>query len=374
MNIPRASLIVLLVLFLAGCTGSKDSRSASKAKQPKNIIFLIGDGMGLSQVSSVYYYGDDKEPNFSRFRDIGLINTSSSSHKITDSAAGATAFSAGVKTYNGAVGVGPDTARVEVIVEEFSQRGWNTGLISTSSITHATPASFFAHVKSRGMQDEIAQQLVGSEVDFFAGGGRKFFFDREDGRNLYAPLEAAGFRMDTSDITAPIVDVSTKYGYLLAPNGMPSKPEGRGDFLPQATARALEYLPKKDAPFFLMIEGSQIDWGGHANDADYVIQETLEFDKVIGQVLDFAKRDGNTLVVVTADHETGGFTLSSERKTNAEGKEYSDYNSISPTFSTGGHSTTLIPVFAWGKGSERFRGVYQNTHLHVLFKELAGLK
>lgn len=358
---------------MVGCTGSREGRDSAKAKKPKNIIFLIGDGMGLSQVSSAYYYGNG-EPNFSRFKDLGLINTSSASHKITDSAAGATAFASGVKTYNGAVGVDADTNSVSTIVEDLSAKGWNTGLISTSSITHATPACYYAHVKKRSMQEDIAMQLVQSQVDFFAGGGRKFFFDRSDGKDLYAPLQSAGFRIDTTDISAPIKDFEAKYGYLMAHNGLEAKHKGRDEFLSMATSRALEYLSGKDAPFFLMIEGSQIDWGGHANDAEYVIQETLEFDRVIGQVLDFAKKDKNTLVVVTADHETGGFTLSSEVKENEEGKKWADYNSIAPTFSTGGHSTTLIPVFAWGKGSARFRGIYQNTHLHTLFRELAGMK
>ena len=374
MHAFRIAFAIVSIALAAGCTGSQQGGRATRQKAPKNIVFLIGDGMGLSQLSSAYFYGSG-EPNFSRFKDLGLIKTSSSSDKITDSAAGATAFASGIKTYNGAIGVAPDTNSVPTIMEELSAKGWATGLISTSSITHATPACFFAHAKLRKLEEDIAVQMVTSQVDFFAGGGKRFFFkNRSDGRNLLPDLEAQGFIMDTTGIDKPIDDYSKRYGYLLADKGLDPKHQGRDDYLAQASAKALDYFSKQGKPFFLMIESSQIDWGGHDNDADYLIAETLEFDRVIGLVLDFAAKDGNTLVVVTADHETGGYTLSSETKKNAEGKSYSDYNSISPTFSTGGHSATLVPVFAWGPGSDKFRGIYENTHIHKLFSDLAGLK
>ena len=131
--------------------------------------------------------------------------------------------------------------------------------------------------------------------------------------------------------------------------------EGRGDFLTDASMKGIECLSKNEKGFFLMIEGSQIDWGGHANDADYLISEMLDFDKTLGAVLDFAKTNGETLVVVTADHETGGFTLAPNE---------SNYNEIAPSFSTGGHSATMIPVLAFGPGSETFTGIYENTEIY----------
>ena len=164
-------LLSALLVFI-GCTSEEASESPLPIKNnlPLNIIFMVGDGMGLSQMSSAYFFGEG-EPNFSRFPIVGLSKTPSGSHKITDSAAGATAFSCGKKTYNGAIGVDMDTNDVETIMEELSVQGWNTGVVSTSSITHATPASFYAHVSSRMMQEEIAKQLSFSEVDFIAGGG-----------------------------------------------------------------------------------------------------------------------------------------------------------------------------------------------------------
>ncbi len=361
----RLAIIRTVGLFISLVTHQAvsqviDVNRADSSDVPRNVILLVGDGMGLSQVSTSFYYGEET-PNFERFPVIGLIKTSSASDKITDSAAGATAFSAGVSTYNGAIGVDTAKQAVPTLVEILSAESMSTGLVATSSITHATPASFFAHVEERGMQDKIAAQLVHAEVDFFAGGGTDFFVRREDKHNYLDSLREAGVTFDTTQI-----DPSTKhtlgqrYGYLLSKDGMPRALDGRGDFLPDATQTALNHLSQNQDGFFLMVEGSQIDWGGHANDAEYVISETLDFDKTLGVALDFAEQDGNTLVIVTADHETGGFTLSSAVEKDGSG---SDYNALSGTFSTGGHSATLVPVFAFGPGAQSFSGIYQNTQI-----------
>ncbi len=364
MREKKPTLILAAVLLLIAISGIR-SEAQEKAMAPaaKNIILLIGDGMGLSQVSSAFYY-QDGIPNFQRFETVGLIKTSSSSHKITDSAAGATAFSTGVKTYNGAIGVDPDTLAQKTIVEIVSEIGMKTGLVATSSITHATPASFFAHVKLRKMQEEIAAWLPASGVDYFAGGGLKFFNSRSDEVDYLGKLRESGFEIDTASLDLQkALSPDKKYGYLLAEDGMPKMVEGRGDFLPEATSQALSYLSQSEQGFFLMVEGSQIDWGGHDNDADYLIGEVIDFDKTLGVVLDFAKENENTLIVVTADHETGGFTLASTVETDEQGNKKSDYNNITPSFSTSGHSTTLIPVFAHGPGSELFSGIYENTEI-----------
>lgn len=331
---------------------------SSEVKKPKNIILLIGDGMGLSQVSTAIYYKNGK-PNFERFSTIGLSKTSSASDLITDSAAGATVFSTGVKTYNGAIGVNKDTIAVPTIVEQLSKQGYSTGIIATSSIQHATPASFYAHVKNRRMYEEISEFAPNSGVDFFAGGGLKFFNKRKDGKDLLKTMENNGYEVITSQL--PTTPSDGKKLILLAENGMPKMSEGRGDFLPKATKLALEKLSKNEKGFFLMVEGSQIDWGGHSNDADYLIAELLDFDKTLGVALDFAAQNGETLVIVTADHETGGYTLASD-----EG----DYNKIKPTFSTTGHSGTMIPVFAEGPGATNFGGIYENNAIYHKMKAL----
>ncbi|MEM9832317.1 MAG: alkaline phosphatase [Bacteroidota bacterium] len=360
----RILILSFSVLMLAQCQPKVTETpevSAEEPARPKNVILLIGDGMGVTQVTSQFYFGEG-EPNFTRFPYIGLIKTSSSSDKITDSAAGGTALSVGQKTYNGAIAVADDSSILETIVELVSDE-LSTGLIATSSIVHATPASFYAHVPSRNQYEDIAAQLTASSVDFFAGGGIQFFANREDGANYLDSLAANGFVVDTTQLRKPAnLSMERKYGFLLAPDGMPKMQEGRGDFLPQSTEMALDYLAQDEDGFFLMVESSQIDWGGHANDAEYIIEEMKDFDKTVGVALDFAERDGNTLVVVTADHETGGFALSA-------GETYDD---LVGTFSTGGHTPDLIPVFAYGPGAEAFAGIYENTGIYDRMVEAIG--
>ncbi|MEM9526886.1 MAG: alkaline phosphatase [Bacteroidota bacterium] len=329
----------------------------TEEEQAKNIILLIGDGMGLTQVSTAYVFGKQM-PNFSRFKHIGLHENRPIGKIITDSASGATAFSTGFKSYNSAIGVDKDTIPRETILEWAAKQNKATGVISTSSITHATPASFFSHVARRSQQEDIALDFLRSPVNFAAGGGTKWFNEREDKRDLLAELEARGTEVSTNVLNKN-PKLGRKHLYLLAHDGMKKMSEGRGDFLPQATATAIDFLANDEDGFFLMVEGSQIDWGGHDNDGDYVIKETLDFDQAIGKALDFAEQDGNTLVVVTADHETGGLSLSSQT---VFGR--SDYGIVKPTFSTGGHSAALIPVFAFGPGAERFMGIYQNNDIY----------
>jgi len=355
--------IVLITLFSFGtsCNDSKEQaennslgnveKNKIDLKTPKNIILLIGDGMGLSQVSASLYFNENT-PNFEQFSTIGLIKTSASNSLITDSAAGATAFASGVKTYNGAVGVDKDSVSVKTIIELISEKNMATGVISTSSITHATPACFYAHATSRRLAEDIAAFLPASEVDFFAGGGLQFFNNRTDGKDLIAILKENGFDVSTTSLPETLSE--KKQAILLADNAMPTMLENRGNFLPDATKLALESLSKNEDGFFLMVEGSQIDWGGHANDSEYLITELLDFDKTLGVALDFAREHGDTLIIVTADHETGGFTLASDGD---------DYNKIKPVFSTDGHSGTMVPVFAEGPGAYLFSGIYENTEI-----------
>ena len=360
--------IYIVLLFLAmGCASKKPlaTEGVPPSQKAKNIILLIGDGMGLAQLSIPYYFSEDPI-NFQRLTTVGLQQNKPVSHKITDSAAGATAFSTGKKTFNGAIGVRKDSMPQKTILEMAADQGLKTGLVSTSSITHATPASFYAHVPSRKMEEEIAAQLVLSDVDYFAGGGQKYFFDREDGQNFWDALEREGFAIDTFPWRANKPrQMSKRHAILPADDAMPMMTEGRGNFLAEAAEEAIKYLSQSENGFFLMVEGSQIDWGGHANDAEYLIQETIDFDKAVGKALDFAKRDGETLVVVTADHETGGFALSS-----VEVRRQRNYAHIEPTFSTGGHTANFIPVLAKGPGEQLFSGFMENND--IFGKLLAG--
>lgn len=366
-------LLLLLAVITLLSTSSVNPPAEPEVKKPTNIIFLIGDGMGLSAVSTGFYFGDQPSV-FKRFQEIGLQQTSSASHKVTDSAASGTALATGTLTYNGAIGV--DTAKVNLqnIAEVVASMGWSTGVVATSTISHATPASFYAHVEQRGMEEEIAAQLIKSNIDFFAGGGRDKFNARKDSADLLPVAAENGFIIDTTGLAAPgSLKADQKYGFLPLAGAMPPMIYGRGDFLPEATVLAISHLSQNQEGFFLMVEGSQIDWAGHANDAKYLVGEMLDFEKVIAAALDFAEKDGNTLVVVTADHETGGYALGPEVPKEGQ-SSYSDYNVVEPVFATGGHTATLIPVFAFGPGAENFKGVYKNTEINHKMNALVEAK
>ena len=372
MNSLKITLFFGLLFTIFSCKTADGI--TTRTERPKNVILLISDGTGLSQISSAFYF-QDKTSNYTRFENIGLINTSSSQEDITDSAAGATAFASGIKTYNGSIGLSDDYKDAKTIVEIASENNVKTGLIATSSLTHATPASFFAHVKNRGMENEIAAYLPKSGVDFFAGGGLRFFNGRNDNLDLIAALRAEKFTIDTTSLeNYNSIKNGEKLGFILADNAMPKMQEGRGNFLAKAIEAGTDFLSKNGSTFFMMAEGSQIDWGGHNNDAPYLIAELIDFDEAIGKALDFAEKDGNTLVIVTSDHETGGFTLAAKKNKRDDGSEYSDYREIGPTFSTGGHSATLIPVFAFGPGSENFKGIYQNNEIFDKILNLTNWK
>lgn len=361
MALKKILVVYLLFLpfFYFSCstknTIEKEKKTISEVKsldnaRPQKIIFMIGDGMGLSQITAGML-ANNNHLNLEHFPYIGLIKTSSSDKIITDSAAGATAFSSGEKTYNGAIGVNSDTIAVETILEIAGKGKYLTGLVATSSITHATPASFFAHQPSRKMDEAIAMDMLSAPVDFFVGGGKDFFDNRSDQLNLLDSLNTRGFKI-YPDLSSIPSKPEGKIANFIAEKQPISILNGRKNILAQASKKALDYL-SQGKYFFLMIEGSQIDWEGHKNNSEGIIAEMKDFDDVIGIVLEFAKADGNTLVVVTADHETGGYSvIGGDENGNLKG-----------SFSTKGHTGTMIPVFAYGPGSELFSGIYENTEI-----------
>lgn len=326
---------------------------------PLNVVLVIGDGMGLTQISAGMYASGDAIA-LERMSVIGLHKSYSSDNLVTDSAAGATAFSCGDKTYNGAIGVRPDGSPCPTLLEFAAARDMPTGLVVTSTIVHATPAAFYAHEASRQSYENIAAQLAEADVDFFVGGGQKFFTNRVgDDRDLFDEMRRGGrvvesyFDKTLSDIHA---SANTPYGYLTADEDPLPAAQGR-DYLAPASRKALDYLSARDADqrgFFLMIEASQIDWGGHANDGPYIVSEVQDFSRTLDTVLDWAAERGNTLVVVTADHETGGFAINNG----------STRSEMVFGFTSDYHTATLIPVFAEGPGATAFAGIYENTAIY----------
>jgi alkaline phosphatase len=332
-----------------------------KSKTPKNVILMIGDGMGVAQVfAGVTANGGHLF--LDNFKCVGFSKTQSASNYITDSAAGGTALSTGQKTYNGAIGVNTDTVAIKTILEMAEDKHLATGLVSTSAITHATPASFIAHQGSRGSYEDIAADFLKTDIDVFIGGGYKHFAQRADKRDLTKELQSKGYQVlrNMEDIAKV---KSGKLAGLTADEHNEVYPKRKMD-LPLSTQTAINILDQNKNGFFMMVEGSQIDWGGHANNTIYIVNEMLDFDRAIGKALEFAAKDGETLIIVTADHETGGMAITGGDM--ATGK-------VRAAFNSGDHTAVMVPVFAYGPGAENFTGIMENTDIAKKMMKLLGL-
>ena len=373
-NITVSVVLILLTIISGSCSSSNYKNSVFYETQryngknavgikPKNIILLIGDGMGVAQLFAGMT-ANKGHLNIESFPYVGLSRTYSANSYVTDSAAGGTAMSTGRKTNNGFLAVDPEGKSVTTILERAEVNGLSTGLVSTSSITHATPASFIAHVADRGNDEEIAEYFLKTDIDIFIGGGRDYFTARKDKRNLTDELIKKGYTVVNSYQDAGKL-ASGKVVALTAPGHNPSYTNGRGDMLPDSTSTAVRLLAQNHKGFFVMIEGSQIDWGCHANDISWAVNEMLDFDRAVGRALAFAAKDGNTLVIVTADHETGGLTLPDGDIAKGE---------VKASFSCMVHTGVMVPVFAFGPGAENFAGIYENTSIFDKMVSALGLK
>ena len=328
----------------------------SQEKQT-NIIFMIGDGTGLSQITAGMYANGNKT-NLEQFGVIGLIKTHTSDNLVTDSAASGTSMASGVKTQNGVIGFDLNGTEVSSILEDCEKMGYNSGLIATSSIVHATPASFYANVSSRRLYEEIALQLVESEIDYFIGGGREHFNKRTDNRNLITEKNSFKFVNNLSEFES---SQNERVGFFTSDLEPKSILEGREPKLANGIQSMLTKLDAKEKSFFLMVEGAQIDWGGHANIENYLLSEFKDFDEAIGIAIQYTKANPNTLLIVTADHETGGTALNS-----------GDIKTFTPklNFTTKNHTASMVPIFAMGKGAENFAGIYDNTLIYNKLKSV----
>lgn len=327
-----------------------------KSQSPKNVILLIGDGMSATQIFAGLT-ANGGHLFLDNFKHVGFSKTQSANKYVTDSGAGGTAIATGKKANNSAVGVDSENQPVPSIIEIAKRNGLATGIVVTTDITDATPADFIAHVPSRDMSDEIADAFTKSNIDVFIGAGKNHFTDRKDGRNLLTELTSKGYQV--CDTITEIEKIKEgKIAGLLTEQRVGK----RGDQLARTTNVALNILKQNLKGFFLMVEGSKIDDGGHDNNIQYVVEEMLDFDKTVGKALEFASQNGETLVVVTADHETGGLTLvDGDMKT----------GTVKARFSTGGHTGVMVPVFAYGPGAELFSGINENTSFFDKFiKEL----
>lgn len=334
---------------------------APQGKKVKNVIFMIGDGMSLMHMYSAWTANRGKLW-LDNAQATGLSKTYCTNKLITDSGAGGTALATGYKTNYHMVGVDPDGKPLESLVTLANKKGLASGIAVTCRLWDATPADFCCHNVDRDAESEIVTDYVTCGVDYAFGGGAKLFENREDGRNLFQELRDNGYQTPRSwEELAGIKE--GKVFCVPYPIDTPV-PAERGDLLARASMKGIDLLNQNKKGFFMMIEGSQLDDYGHFNDLDMLMQETLDFDQTIGRVFEWAAQDGETLVVVTADHETGGLTLvDGDLK---EGK-------IVCKFSTGSHSGVMVPVYAFGPGSENFTGIFENSDIFWKIRELLNL-
>jgi alkaline phosphatase len=325
------------------------------SKLPKNIILFIGDGMGPAQVTLLTTIKNPSQ--MERLPVGGLLKTHSADRYVTDSAAGATAYATGYKTSNQFLSVSPDSQSLKTVVEYAEELGKSTGIVVTCEFTHATPAAFVAHVDSRYKYHEIAAQIVDSDIDVIMGGAKgmhpadqKDLQTNEEDDYLYKKL-AQKMKIITDSSQFKAVKDINKLAYFYNPD-VPGRFNERPTSLKEMTQKAIEILSKNSSGFFLMVEGSQIDWGGHDNEIDYIIGEIKDFDDAIGAGLDFAKDDKNTLVIVTADHETGGLALNDG--------SVPEKKILDVSFASKDHTAVMVPIFAYGPQSEIFGGIHEN--------------
>ena len=359
-------LLLLLPLFLLNSPAFSQNEKTEKEKEtPKavNVIYMIGDGMALPQVfATMLATGNDLA--FTQFPYIGVVDTRSASNTITDSAAGGTALACDKKTKNGMVGMDVDTVAMPTVLDVLADQGKSTGIVVTCYSGHATPADFYAKVPKRSMYEEIALQLAESDkVDVMIAGGRKHFVHRKDSVNLLDRMEKElGWKV--YDTLADVDPNCMKYAVLASDGHMPVYPE-RGEFLPDGVGTALKTLEKNENGFFLMVEGSQIDFACHAHDSVNMVDETVDFSNAVQVALDYAKTHDNTLVVVTADHETGGLTM-----IDPQGK----YTNIAFHYSTNSHTCLPVLIYAYGPGAEQFTGWMQNNEVKTKILNACGIE
>ena len=352
--------------------------------KPKNIILLISDGMSLTQVSTYRLLkgGPNERIAVDKFPVSGIVLTHSENAIVTDSASSATAFSTGRKTNNGALGLDEDNKILENFTEIIDRYGYVSSLISTSEVTHATPAAYASHVDLRWKTDEISLQMMESKVMTILGGGRHFFLPedlggkRSDGLNLLEQMESSRMVMtekkelDSFDHS----DLGKVVG-LFADEALRDKEKPENHVFEPSSSEMLNFAINRSEKFnengckgfFIMLEGSQVDWAGHANDLNYLKREMQDFDEAVELALDYATQNQDTLVIATADHETGGLLIESSSPTDYTAPEVKF--SFNTGIGYGSHTGVPVPVYAYGPGSENVTGTLDNTDIFYAMLE-----
>ncbi len=354
-----------------GLAKKEETKPASKAvakpaeeKRPKNIILMIGDGMGITHITAATIANNNKL-NLERFPFVGLMKTFST-QLITDSAASATAMATGKKTYNGAIAQDSKGNKLKTIIEIAEEAKLATGIVTTSSVTHATPAAFYAHQPQRSrINRAVSAEFMTKGIEVLMGGGKRYFqkeHRKKDNRNLLYELKKKGYTV--VDNVDEVGEKIPKKMVCLIADMQPKGYSRRGDFLPKATKKAAQILNQNKKGFFMVIEGAQIDWGGHSRNSKFIINEMLDFDRSVGEALDFAEADGETLVIVTSDHETGGYSINDGNLKDGV---------VKTKFTDDYHTAAMVPLYSSGPGAEKFSGTIDNTDIFFKVCELLDL-
>ena len=339
--------------------------NAPRGKKVKNVILMIGDGMSLMHIQAAWTCNRG-HLWLENAQYTGLSKTPATNRLITDSGSGGTSLATGYKTCYHAVGVDEDGNKLKSLVDYAKEAGKAAGVAVTCRLWDATPCDFLSHNIDRDKEQELIAEMTNSPVDYVFGGGAKFFTNRKDGRNIFKELEKKGYKVFTSrkDLETISKEKGNSKVYCVPFEVDTPLPDERGDLLARASIAGMNLLNQNKNGFFMMIEGSQLDDYGHFNQLDMLMKETLDFDQTFGRVIKWAAQDGETLVVVTADHETGGMTvLDGDYK---EGR-------VEVNFSTKNHSGTMVPVYAFGPGSENFSGFMDNTDICWKIKALMNM-
>lgn len=331
-------------------------------KKVKNVILMIGDGMGLVQVSSAWV-ANHGNLNIDNCMYTGFSRTYCANKLITDSGAAGTAMATGQKTNYHSVSVSVDNSELVSLTDLAHDSGLTTGIVVTCNLPDATPSGFCANSPDRDHDEDVAADYLSCNVDYVLGAGRAQFNKRSDNRDLLAELRQKGYQVCTTwDETSKI---SCGKVFSILEDGQLPLARDRGDLFAKACLHSIGILSQNKKGFFAMLEGSRIDDCGHWNDLPRLMEEVLDFDKTIGEILKWAEKDGETLVIILADHETGGLSLTD-----------GDINTgtVTGNFSTSGHSGIIVPVYAYGPGADNFTGIYENTEVFYKIVRLLKLK
>ncbi|WP_087973495.1 alkaline phosphatase [Oceanobacillus rekensis] len=419
--------------------GNNGNNGNGKGNQKvENVIYMIPDGFSSDYASNYRVYKGEDAIWDKHLK--GAFTTYSANSDITDSAAAGTAMATGEKTNNGVIGLDPEGNELKTILEASQEEGKASGLVATSTISHATPAAFASHVESRNNETEISRQLVESGVDVMLGGGKDYFLPASEGGkqeelNLIEQAEEQGYEfVETRDALLDSNDIDVEDGEKLLGlfAGDALSPElHRGETeepsIAEMTGSAIDVLEEDKDGFFLVVEGSQIDWAGHDNDAAWAMSDVAAFEEAVEEAIEFAEEDGNTLVVVAGDHDTGGMTTGSNgqmdlnaavlQNVTATGdhmaaqlnENRSNVNEVVNTYtgfdlteeeaqyiqeannasfainkvvsdratigwSSTNHTGADIPVYAYGPTADKFVGFHDNTDLPKIIAEAMKLK